>query len=171
MRSQLAFACALAVAACAQGNAVPGDAAAGPASPDSLRGVVAVVGSEPGTTVALSMDEGRRAVALLGERATLERVRGLEVVVRGERQAGGGLPGGDAFRVESFAVRASGGVPAWDGILVREGERYLLATGDGRRLPLEHVPAELRGRVGARVWISGVPGRFPDAFGIIDDAR
>lgn len=170
MRGLLAFACALAVAACAQGNAVPGDAAAEAASPDSLRGVVAVVGSEPGTTLALLMDEGRSAVALLGERATLERVQGVEVVVRGERQAGGGLPGGDGFRVESFSVRAVGGVPAWDGTLVREGERYLLATADGRRRPLEHVPAELRGRVGARVWISGLPGRFPDAFGIIEEA-
>jgi hypothetical protein len=132
--------------------------------------VVAVVGSEPGTHVALLVDDGRSAFALLGERALLERVQGLEIVVRGAPEAGGGLPSGAAFRVESFVVRASDGVPAVDGTLVREGERYLLVTGDGRRLPLEHVPDALRGRVGARVWISGTPGRFPDSFGVIAEA-
>lgn len=167
MRSTFVFACALALVACARGSAVPGDAAATAASPDSLRGIVRAVGSDPGGTLALLVDDGRRAVELRGPLALLERVEGLEVVVRGVAEPGGRLPGGSSFRVDDFAVRASGGVPAEDGTLVREGERYLLATHDRRRIPLEHVPAALRGRAGARVWISGTPGRFPDAFGII----
>jgi hypothetical protein len=160
---------ALALAACVSGNAVPGDAAAA-ASPDSLRGVVQISGSDPATFVVLLLDGGARAVALRGERAVLERLQGLEIVVHGEETAGAGVPGGRTFRVDRFAVRAAGTVPAADGTLLREGERYyLLVTADGRRLVLEHVPSDLADRVGAWVWISGTPGRFPDTFGVIRD--
>jgi hypothetical protein len=169
-RAALALACALVPAACVPGNGAPGDAVRASAPPDTLRGVVEVVGSEPGATVALIFDEGRRAVTLEGERPLLDRLQGLEIVVRGERETGVAMMGSGTFRVDSFAVRASGEMPATDGVLVREGERYLLSTWDGRRLALEHVPADLRAREGAWVWIAGVPGRFPDSFGVIRES-
>jgi hypothetical protein len=60
-------------------------------------------------------------------------------------------------------------VPAVDGVLAREGERWFVVTADGRRLPVARLPAALRGRAGARVWLAGPPGEAPAAFGVIAD--
>ena len=48
--------CALAALACSRGTPGPPAAGSVPAAGDSLRGIVEVVGSEPGTSVALLMD-------------------------------------------------------------------------------------------------------------------
>lgn len=160
MRRRLAAACALAALACTRG--APAPAGASPAAADTLRGTVRVVGSEPGTLVVLRTAAGA-SVTLLGERRLLERVAGLEVRVDGTRRADG------RFQVERVAVRAAEGVPAVDGVLVREGERWLLETADGRRLPVARLPAALRGQAGARIWLAGPLDRAPAAFGVIAD--
>ena len=129
---------------------------------DPLRGTVAVAGSEPLTQVVLRTAEGD--VVLAGARRVLERVAGLEVAVEGAREADG------RFRVERMEVRASAGVPAADGTLAREGERWVLVTAGGRRLAVARLPAPLRGKAGARVWLAGPLDRPPDSWGVIEEA-
>lgn len=126
---------------------------------DTLRGTLRVVGSEPATRFVLRPARGD-PVTLLGERALLERLAGLEVMVAGEVEPSG------RFRVARAAVRAADGVPAVDGVLARDGEGYALVTADGRRLAVGRLPEALRSRVGARVWLAGPLDR-PEAFGVI----
>jgi hypothetical protein len=158
MRSVLISCCALALNACAQQAPAP---AASAAAGDTLRGRVEIVGSEPGTQVALLMDGGARAVTLDGDRALLDRLSGLEVVVWGTPRRPG------VFRVDRFAVRASGGVPVRDGVLQREGGSWVLVEHDGRRTPLANLPAELRALPGARVWLAGPATAPPQSYGVI----
>lgn len=162
MRQTLLLPCVLAALACARGAPAAAGADA-PAAADSLRGTVAVVGSYPGTSVALLMDGGRRAVTLEGERPLLDRLAGLEVAVWGSLVRPG------VFRVERVAVRASGGVAAVDGIVAREGAGWVLVTADGRRLAIPRLPEALRGMAGARIWLAGPLDRAPDSFGVIRD--
>ena len=157
--------CALAALACARG--APADhrpARNETSAADSLRGTVQVVGSEPGTWVALMLGGGRRAVTLEGERPLLDRLAGLEVVVWGAP----GRPG--RFRVERFAVRAASGVAVEDGVLAREGAGWVLVTHDGRRLAIARLPQALQGKAGARVWLAGPLDRAPDSFGVVAEA-
>ncbi|HVG45797.1 MAG TPA: hypothetical protein VM890_13745 [Longimicrobium sp.] len=128
---------------------------------DTLRGTIEVVGSEPATSVALLLDGGARAVRLDGERPLLDRLAGLEVAVWGSPVRAG------VFRVERVAVRASGGVAAVDGVLAREGAGWVLATEDGRRLPIARLPETLRGMAGARIWLAGPLDRPPNSSGVI----
>jgi hypothetical protein len=163
VRQALVLSCALAAMACARGGPAAGSASTRVVVADSLRGTIEVVGSEPGTSIALLMDGGSRAVTLEGERPLLDRLSGLEVAVWGSLVRAG------VFRVERLAVRASGGVAAEDGVLARAGDGWVLVTGDGRRLPIARLPETLRGMEGARVWIAGPLDRAPDSFGVIRD--
>ena len=134
------------------------------ASADTLRGTVEVVGSEPGTQTVLA--DGRGGVVTLeGERRVLLALQALEVAVEGRM-----AEDPRRFLVERVAVRSAHGVPAVDGVIAREGGRLVLVTGDGRRLPVPHLPAQLAGKVGARVWLAGPLDRHPDTFGIITEA-
>lgn len=156
--------CALALAVCAQ-EPRPSSADPAPAATaDSLRGRVEVVGSDPGMWVVLQMDGGRRAVTLLGERPLLMRLAALEVVVWGVPD-----PRGNTFTVRRVEVRADNGVPALDGVLDRRGGGYVLVTHDGRAHPITHLPDDLRGMVGARVWLTGPPDQPVQSFGIIQE--
>ena len=157
--------CALAAVACVGGTTgrqtEPGATVApGSVVADTLRGIIAVVGAEPGTSVVLELAHGG-VVTLIGERPILDRLAGLEVMVEGARDAHA------RFGVRHVTVRASAGVPAVDGTLAREGERYVLVTADARRLPIAVLPEALRGDVGARVWLAGPLDRAPDTFGVI----
>jgi len=158
--------CALAVLACAPGAPPSADneAPVATASADTLRGTVEVVGSEPGTSVVLTDGRGG-AVALEGERQVLLALQALEVTVRGRM-----VEDPRRFRVERVAVRSANGVAAVDGVIAREGGRLLLVTGDGRRLAVPHLPAQLAAKVGARVWLAGPLDRHPDTFGVIAEA-
>jgi len=160
VRRALVLSCALAAVACARGAPAAGTPAAAPAA-DSLRGTVEVVGSEPATSVALLMDGGARAVTLEGERPLLDRLAGLEVAVWGSFVRPG------VFRVDRVAVRTADGVAAVDGVLAREGGGWVLVTGDGRRVPVPHLPEALREMAGARVWLAGPLDRPPNSSGVI----
>jgi hypothetical protein len=154
--------CVLATLACTRGaRPVPRAEEVASVTNDSLRGRVAIVGSEPGTWAVLQRD-GRRAVTLLGDRRLLDRLAGLEVVVWGAP----GEP--ETFQVTRFAVRASDGTAAVDGVLERLGAGYALVTHDGRSLPIAHLPDALRPMTGARIWIAGPVDR-PQTFGIIQE--
>jgi hypothetical protein len=164
--------CALAVAACAReapapagiGTAAASPAAAVPAVPaDSLRGTLRITGSEPGVVFVL-VDAAGAATVLHGDRILLERLSGLEIAVRGTREPG-------SFRVHTLSVRAGSGVPAVDGVLARDGRRDVLVLDDGRRVPIARLPESLRGRVGARVWLTGPLDGDIDSSGIITDPR
>lgn len=72
--------------------------------------------------------------------------------------------------VGDFTVVSADGQPALDGVLEQEGSTLYLRTAD-RRLPLGNPPDDLRGLVGARVWLTGVPERGPNAFGVITPRR
>lgn len=136
--------------------------AAGPQVSDTLRGTVAIVGSEPGTMVSLRPAEGGAAVLLSGDALTeLRRAAGADVWVTGERIDERSL------QVARFEVRGMHGIPAVDGVIAQDGQSYVLVTHDGTRIPMPRLPAELRGRVGARVWIAGQPDRDPELFGVI----
>jgi hypothetical protein len=158
--------CALAVAACAGGASPPPPAGDRAPPADTLRGRVEVVGSEPGTSIAL-LDGRGGWVTLEGERAALRALSGLEVMVEGRMEQAEPFR---VFRVARVAVRAADGVAAVDGVIAREGGGHVLVTGDGRRLRVPHLPAQLAGRVGARVWLAGPLDRPPDTFGIIAEA-
>jgi hypothetical protein len=159
VRRALLLPCALAALACARGAPAPGTTASVSAA-DSLRGTLEVVGSAPATSIALLLEGGTRAVTLEGERPLLDRLAGLEVAVWGTSVRP------RVFRVDRVAVRASGGVAAVDGVLVREGGGWALAT-EGGRLPIARLPETLRGMAGARIWIAGPLDRAPDSFGVI----
>lgn len=158
--------CALAIPACARGTPAPAvrdDAPTTPPAADSLRGVVDVVGSEPGTWLVLRGERGRRDVTLEGDTRLLRRLAGLEVAVWGALERPG------VFRVDRVEVRAADGIPAVDGVLARQGAGWVLVTHDGRRLPVARLPQVLRGMEGARVWLAGPLDRDPDLSGVISD--
>ena len=136
---------------------------------DTLRGTVSVVGSEPGTGVAIRTLDGR-AFTLLGERPLLDRLAGLEVTVWGEAgplQAS--LPR-EAFRVSRFAVRTADGLPAVDGILETSAGGSRLVKADGSRVRLRSLPAALEHAAGGRVWLVLDTERRIMTYGIIEMA-
>ena len=129
---------------------------------DTLRGIVAVVGTEHDKHVVIR-PAGGRAVTLSGPQATLVgRASGADVWVSGTSDAG-------AFSVTEFAVRTVDGIAALDGTLMTEGNTLALKTPDGKRHPIANPPEALRQHIGGRVWISGNLNQGPVAYGIIQD--
>ena len=155
--------CAAAALACSPRAPAPPQAEPGAAAGDTLRGTVAIVGSEPMTSIVLQT--AGATTSLCGARDLLRRAAGLEVAAWGSRDAQG------QFCVHRFAVRSANGIPAVDGVLAREGHGFALVMADGRRLPIARLPDALRSSVGARVWLAGPLDRAPDSFGVIGDPR
>lgn len=126
---------------------------------DSVRGVVTLVGEEPARQVVLRVDGNN--ISLSGMATTgLGRLAGAEVMVRGVKVTPRDIV------VSDFLVRASGGVPAWDGTLDEDGALRLTDGSGRKRLP--SVPNALRGMVGSRVWVAFKAGsRTADAYGVI----
>lgn len=144
------------------------------AAKDTLRGTVAVVGSEPATRVVLRPVAGGAEIMLMGDAVRdLRRLAGVEVQVEGraEDPPGGRTGvGAGSFVVERFAVRAVDGIPAVDGILVAEDDVVLLRRPDGELRRISQPPAALRTRIGAWVWIAGPLDDGVAAFGVIREA-
>ncbi|MDX1675778.1 MAG: hypothetical protein R3314_13375, partial [Longimicrobiales bacterium] len=113
---------------------------------------------DPATRVVLRSDGARLTVEGPAE-ATLRRVAGLGVRVDGRRD-------GSTIRAVGFRVREAAGMPAADGTLEVRGDTAVLFT-PGGRLRYVPVPAALKARDGARVWIAGQAGREPQAWGVI----
>lgn len=126
---------------------------------DSVRGVVTMLGEEPARQVVLRVDGNN--ISLSGMATTgLGRLAGTEVMVRGVK-----ITPRDIV-VSDYLVRASDGVPAWDGTLDEDGG-LRLTDGSGRK-QLPSVPSALRGMVGTRVWVAFRGGRSTaDSYGII----
>ena len=132
---------------------------AGRSRGDSIRGVVTMLGAEPARQVVLRVDGNN--IALSGMATSgLARLAGTEIVVRGVK-----ITPRDIV-VSDYVVRASEGVPAWDGTL-DEGGSLRLTDGSGlKRLP--SVPNALRSMVGARVWVAYREGSATaESYGVI----
>jgi len=141
-------------------------------SPDSVRGRIAVVGSEPMTEVVLRPRGGREPLALEGKQvAMLRGLAGIDVLVRGRRTgtySRTATPGVTAvFQVESFVVRSVSGIPATDGVVAVAGGQFYLVLQNGTRLPVAHFPSVLQQKIGARVFIAGPLDREAATYGLI----
>lgn len=155
--------------------AVPAiSATAKPASFDTLRGVVQRIGNDPVSVMVLtvSKDGKRETHALRGDaRTLLERVSGLEVVVRGSAKSELDMMaaprGAPVFEVTDFAVRAADGVAAVDGVLSEHGGKYVITTSDGVQHEIRSLPSQLRSQMGARVFLVGSLREIPSAYGVI----
>lgn len=144
-----------------------GPAKSTPSAGDTVRGIVAVTGTEREKHVVIKPAGGGRAVTLSGpEAATVARAAGADVWISGTRDAASG-----GMNVVSFVVRSVDGAPATDGKLALDGGQLVLVTSDGARHVIAHAPPVLRDHIGARVWISGDLSKGPSAWGIITDKR
>jgi hypothetical protein len=141
--------------------------AAIPVVGDTLRGVVQVVGAEPGSVVQLRLASGQVVPLESAELAALRMTASLEVMVRGATARAN-----TAFVVEQFSVRAVDGIPAVDGwLLSTETGRYALRMADGSQLPLAAVPTGMTPLVGGRVFWAGPLDRAPSAYGVLVPPR
>ncbi len=135
---------------------------------DSLRGVLAIVGNEPLTRIQISTDAGVPWLVTGADELVLRAASGLEVVVFGRI----GAPDADPratrqFTAQRMVVRAADGIPAQDGVLERDGARFVLRLADDRRLALPAIPDALRAQAGARIWWAGPTNRAPSAYGVL----
>jgi hypothetical protein len=132
------------------------------ATGDTLRGIIAVVGTDRDHHV-IVRPAGGDPVTLTGAEADLAaRAAGADVWVEGWRDERT-----TTMSVTRFAVRAVDGIPAVDGTLAAADGGLVLITPDGTRHAIAHVPDALRERIGARVWISGKLDQGPVSFGVI----
>lgn len=137
--------------------------------------MVTETGADPVTALLLVSAGGAESVALNGAAAALlRRVVGLDVVVRG-RLTNAKAPvtprGARMFDVDEFIVRTADGIEAHDGRVVASGDGFGLRTRDGVMHPVPHMPAALREKPGARVFLTGRLDRAPVSYGVIEDAK
>ena len=126
---------------------------------DSVRGIVTILGAEPARQVVLRVDGNNIALSGMATNG-LTRLVGTEVMVRGVK-----ITPRDIV-VSDYLVRASDGVPAWDGTLDEDGG-LRLTDGSGRKR-LRSVPSAFRGMVGTRVWVAFRQGSATaDSYGVI----
>lgn len=134
--------------------------AAGTINSDTLRGLVGVSGSERFDQVTLL--SGGDTVALTGTAVPeIARAAGADVWVEGVRESP------TRMQVSRFAVRAMGGRPAYDGVLVGDGDRLFVMTADGMRHQVVRPPAALRTHLGARVWVTPPDKQHRARFGVL----
>lgn len=159
--------------ACTRQN--PAVRAPAAASPDSLRGVLAVTGSEPQVQLVLRLAAGTSCTLREATQSGLRAAQGLEVTAWGTRDDNGDMSTSQGVRcgfvVLSFAVRAVDGIAAVDGILRTDGAEFVVELAGGERRALTGVPAALRSQVGARIFWVGPLDRPPSAYGVIVPAR
>lgn len=137
---------------------------------DSVRGVLSVVGPEPLTALLLTPTSGGAAVAIEGSQALVMRgLSHLEVTAMGRMTSrrSASSPMSSVFEADTFVVRASDRVEAHDGLIARDGDRFLLVSGDSRTAAA-FLPVGLRSRLGARVYLVGPLNRPPVAYGVIE---
>jgi len=144
----------------APGSATPAPPGSATQAADTVRGVIAVVGTDRDKQVVIRTTGGQ-SITLLGPYAALAgRASGADVWVSGTRAD-------RTITVTSFAVRMVDGIKAMDGELMAAGTQLMLMTPDGTHHTITNPPAALREQVGARVWVSGNLDQGPVAFGII----
>jgi hypothetical protein len=136
-----------------------------PARPDSVRGIVSVVGTSFDKRVMVAEQGTRRRVEIVGSQSSLiGHVAGTEVSVAGTLT-------GTQLDASRFVVRSVDGQPAVDGTLKTENGSLFIVTSDGKRTRIVTPPPPLVGHDGARVWITGDPAKSVSSFGFIDPPR
>ena len=159
------------VAACASNGRGDGDTVSPAAVPvqgaDSVRGVVAVVGTDRDPTVVLKNADGDVEIAGPAN-SVIRRLAGLDLRLEGRWLPGRTPFGARRFEAAGFVVRESDGAPVLDGRLERDGASLVLVTADGQRHVIVSPPQGIASRVGSRVWIAGDVARGPVTYGYID---
>lgn len=117
---------------------------------DTVRGIVTLVGSDPSRQVMLRAIPSGVNFAMSGMATMgLSRLEGLELVIRGV------LVSPRDLVVGSYVVRASNGVPAYDGTLMSTNGAWYLQLSDGTgRKRIAVLPSALRDHENERVWIA-----------------
>lgn len=147
----------------AHGDGAPAVTAPPAAGRDTLRGIVAEVGSMPMTSIVIR-PAGGRSVTITGDLAReIGRAAGAEVWVSGTRTERG-------IEAVRYAIRSVDGQPAVDGTLARDGDRLVLVNESGRHV-IARPPAGLRDRVGARVFLVGSLDGSITSYGILREER
>ena len=145
------------------------------AESDTLRGIVAVVGTATQPTVAITGTNGITVVVQGAAETVLRNVNTLEVTLFGAHAgtvAAGALPReSPLFTATTFVVRAVQGVPASDGILLRVESGFALQHVNGTLSALRVVPEALHAHVGARIFWVGPYDTAPSAYGIITSRK
>ena len=65
------------------------------------------------------------------------------------------------------SVRAVDGVAATDGVVAVADGSFFLVTANGRRVAVRYLPAALRQKVGARVFVAGALDGEAASYGVI----
>ena len=131
---------------------------------DTVRGVVKMDGSGPGSRPVLTTNGGKTVITLSGMGTEeLGQVLGSDVVVRGMRISPTDIV------VSSFSVRAVHGIPTIDGRLMKSSDGWRIELSDQsgiRKLPA--VPQALQAFEGARVWVADEANNtMPQLYGVI----
>jgi|GEM_PF-4116229 len=134
----------------------------------SLRGRVAIVGSDPTSLVVLRTPELGDVVLRGDPLPALRNLSGLEIEVTGSRGTRVEM-GASYFVVTGFRVLALDGVPAVDGLLEEEEGGFYLRSSGGERiqLALAGIPGALVSHIGDHIWVAGDLDRGIEAFGLI----
>lgn len=135
-----------------------------PANGDTVRGVVKLDGSGPGSRPILMANGGKTTITLSGMGTDgLRQVLGSDVVVRGMRVSPRDIV------VSGFSVRAVNGVPTIDGRLVKSPNGWSIELSDRSGiLKLPSVPEALQAFAGARVWVAlEAKNSVPQLYGVI----
>jgi len=144
-----------------------------PVASVTLYGTIHRTGRNPERAFVLAMQDGSEVELInSAEMASLNRVEGDEVEVRGDWN------GANGFEVSEFTVRRVNGDAVIDGVLteVRTEEllepavlSYALRLRDGSSIPLAGASADMLSHIGARMWVH--QGEYGEAlaFGIIDE--
>ena len=136
-----------------------------PSRPDSIRGIVSVVGTSFDKRVMIAERGTQRRVEVVGTQASLiGHVAGAEVSASGPLS-------GTQLNASRFVVRSVDGQAAIDGTLRTEGGALFIVTAEGVRTRITAPPPPLVGHDGARVWITGDPTKAVSSFGFIDPPR
>ncbi len=135
------------------------DASPAQAGESTVVGVVRMVGNDPFAQPVVEVREGedRRQIAVLGTwKEEIGRLSGAEIEVTGRMSANpSGMPA-DAITAEQYRVVAINGERAYVGVLtLRDGTMWL--DGD-TEMRLAVIPPGLRGKAGAKVWVTGQVG-------------
>ena len=132
------------------------------------------VGSEPLTALVLTISKGERLVLNVpagSDARALQNVLGLELTVwgtaTGERSAAAGPQPLPVFSIRTFVVRSADGHAAYDGVVSRTDNVFVLLLADGSRVGVPWLPRTLQQKIGARVYVAGPLDAPPISYGVI----
>ena len=132
-----------------------------------MTGIVRVVGSAPVNVQVVLETEAGRSIRLTGPlRAELERLSGVQVVVRGEvTDAPDPLAAGQLEATSYDVVAVDGRAAVLGEVVAASGSGARLRTASGEELQLSNVPPGFR--VGQKVWVQGPRTLAVQSYGVV----